>query len=357
MHKSCRFWVFFLILIVLNSLNSFCVIEKKSERLNKACKKTHCTQALKRKERRPVTAQNKSLQEDKSNAYLDVPLLDYTAIYETKPQFQSVADISFSLNSASDEIDHWNFHYDWTHLDSTSEEKTLEASRDMVFPEQLTNITLSEGGIAASLSQTFSLNSIDIALGHDFIFNEKMMFRPRIGIGVVKIDQTIHAQYDAMFEVQSKDITRKIPVQTTHTALNNFKGIGLHLGVDAFVYITEEWNVFGKLSGSLIEGRCFMEHALPSFSKEIPIPISASPWRLKTNFEGGIGLGWKRTFFREKCRFTFNLCYEMKQWFTQSQILDLVTAFENRGNNGMQTKKTINDFVARNFIVQLGLDF
>ncbi len=111
-------------------------------------------------------------------------------------------------------------------------------------------------------------------------------------------------------------------------ATNDFSGGGLHFGADSIWHFTSYFTLYGKISGSLLEGHfqtkqnyLAVKTVVPG-SRKCDCDVSAITWRLRSNVEGKIGLGFEQFFQNKKYYLAFNFGYSMSIWFNQNNLVD-----------------------------------
>ncbi len=138
--------------------------------------------------------------------------------------------------------------------------------------------------------------------------------------------QDYHVAYDII----------QFPATIPQTKLDgecNFWGLGMRGGVDIGWHFTENWGLYGQLTGALIYGHFdVVENTLgilppPSVSNpETPFGLPGKTheqfWRLRTTLQTGLGFTWETLCNQDRCRVALSLGYEFNEWFNQNQFIN-----------------------------------
>lgn len=277
--------------------------------------------------------------------------------FKWKPGFRVGAGYLFSQ-------DLWDLYLNWTHLHSDASKSASgglasDAPLGSIYPSWIPLVMGFAGTTHASSHWDMSFNVLELELGRSFFLSRKVVLRPHVGLQGALIHQNYKASYAGVYNPVMPNPT--VFRNSSFHAKNNFNGIGLRFGADTIWHFTKNWNLFGKIAGSLVEGKFDVKEKANGFVVAGLTPYSAhynfSEWLLEVDVQGALGFGWETFYHQDKYHFALNVSYEFQQWFSQNQLVDLTAAATNEGNSVQQPLFRNGDLSLQGLTVEARFDF
>lgn len=219
--------------------------------------------------------------------------------------------------------DHWdtNFYYTWYKTTKTTSAQVTTGGISSAYIGNFFANNTTGGSITASptyrnagMRWKFLFNTLDLELGRKFGINEKLLFRPFIGLKGGIINQKIYTTW--------QNPTNAANFTTAYENLkNDFYGIGPMLGLNTTwtIYKTQHRDIrfFGNVSGAILWGHwSFMDQ----YNNDAPLSINVGV----SNISGAssmarvlMGFEWDHTIGTQLI--SVRLGYEAQVWFDQLQ--------------------------------------
>ena len=167
---------------------------------------------------------------------------------------------------------------------------------------------------AGQVYQKISYNVVDFDLGHSFHPTQIITFHPYLGIMASRINQNIQAQYQGS-------------TSSNENLINNFKGIGPKLGIDADIQLYDYNNVqpilFASFATSYLAGNWNIRDTTTTVPVQNINVISSNPRMGAVTLQSSIG------FKLDYKKLQLKLAYEMNDWRDQCQFFDNDTGAHN----------------------------
>lgn len=199
---------------------------------------------------------------------------------------------------------------------STKTNDNIPVGDQVIFPEFFSGFLSGNFFFGANTNWEIGLNELDLEISHAFKPTNSFTLRPSIGIKGAIIDQTINADWNAIFYTSTEKVE------------NNFNGIGPSIGLDADWNFYKNFSLDGNLSIALLYGNWDItdNYQRPSALLGLVTPTTINTGT--TNSQLGVpmydyflGLKWEH---HAKSQIALKLGYEMQQWDDQLRI----TTFE-----------------------------
>lgn len=256
------------------------------------------------------------IKEDNLNlGYLVNPIGPSTSNF-TPVQFDFAAKPGFRLglgyNTCHDE---WDVKFQWTEIESTLEKTVTSPTLGL---QPFASLFAFDGAAELNASWTFTLNTLDAAIGRLFFAGKAFAVRPNAGIFFAWITQHERLSYYNGFT--SATVFSEINAK----ADSRFFGAGPQFGIDLRASLGAGLHLVASTFGALpfawfnVTNRFEVINALGANILAAKFPFQQSS--LKPLVDIAVGLDWGRCF---KKWFYFNLgaLYEAQIWWEQNQLL------------------------------------
>lgn len=211
----------------------------------------------------------------------------------------------------------WDTKLYWTYY-PTNKNMNVPLGAELVTPEFFSgflsqDVTKLQGiYLGANLNWQLIMNTIDLEASHKVILGKSLIIRPSIGIKGASINQTIHANWNALVYVATEKVE------------NNFLGAGPSFGIAGDWNLYGPLNLIGNFSTAFLWGRWNVNdtYKRPSalFGLVTPTTINTS---MKRSMFGTlmldyfVGLEWRHS---GRSHVTLQLGYEMQYWANQLRL-------------------------------------
>lgn len=266
------------------------------------------------------------------------PLIGVSSKTKTKLldlNFEWNAGFRLGLGYEFNHFDHWALGLKWTRMRSQAHghahAKGIEGQAtavNTIIPTWVNLVfELRAGASSAQTSWHLDYDTLDLDLARSYLASNKLALTPFVGVRAAWINQRYLAKYNSVFLLSegAEPFKRKV----TFEGKNDFSSFGLRAGSGLVWNLSNNWNIFGNLSGSLLYGQFNVsmknkndqglgEGAIPP----MPLDFTAREefWRIRLNFEESLGIGWGMFFKHQKYHIGVNAAYEMSQWLSQNEL-------------------------------------
>lgn len=160
-------------------------------------------------------------------------------------------------------------------------------------------------------------NLLDLELGRSFYAGLDLSLRPFIGVRSGWVNRRWHVSYDEPSITPDAGSFSNVP-GTFKTKVNHW-GVGPRIGLDTTWYLKHGFNFFGDMSACLFYGRAHTHSFVMQQQSSTGVQfgsasVSDEQWRVLTNFQMIIGVGWGTCFNCDKVFFDCKLGWEMLEW-------------------------------------------
>lgn len=158
-----------------------------------------------------------------------------------------------------------------------------------------------------------TMNMIDLDISHSFTPTPTFTVSPAIGLKGGSINQSIHANWDAIVYTSTENVT------------SDFTGIGPSIGLDAKWNFVQHFDLVGSFSTALLYGRWNMKDAyhrpVAGIISEQNITTTLNQAQLGSFMtDYFFGLQWT---YQGTSKITAQLGYEMQYWSNQLRLLSI----------------------------------
>ncbi|MDR3624066.1 MAG: Lpg1974 family pore-forming outer membrane protein [Chlamydiales bacterium] len=270
--------------------------------------------------------------------------------FDYNPGFRIGAGYKFSENQ-------WDTNVIWTYFQETDHSSVFRT--DTIDVHTLWDVGTASGILSATSATagfTQNFQTLDAVLGKTFFPNKPTILRYFIGIKGALIKEKENIFYNGTSNGDG------LPLSSTVTLTNDFKGIGLTNGLNATWNIAEGWSLYGKGEFAALWGNFDLEqnYFFQGTTTDFPVPFTINNqntiYALKMNLVTAIGVAWKYRF-NNAALLTLSFGYEFNYW--PNQVL-LANFFENDQNlNGGLALlfQQPSDVGIHGFVLKAGLDF
>lgn len=160
-----------------------------------------------------------------------------------------------------------------------------------------------------------SYNIIDLSLGKPYHVSRYVVFNPFFGIRGGYIDQHFSARYQGNPGTNAGG--------TVHHGDNDFRGVGLRLGINTDWIVGKGWNLFANISSSLLASKFEVSQNMTFTGAQAAnegFDIKSDQYQNAANFELAVGIAWSKYFDRNKYRIGLRAAYEFAEWFNQLRM-------------------------------------
>ncbi|MEM8727997.1 MAG: Lpg1974 family pore-forming outer membrane protein [Chlamydiota bacterium] len=209
-------------------------------------------------------------------------------------------------------FDQWDIFGHFTFYRNRVSGSASSGQENILIPLQGSLITELDVSSAKS-NYSLDLYNIDVELGKCYHVNEKLSFRPFVGLKSASIEQHQAIRYTE--EALSRN----------STDLNGdceYRGIGVRTGVGSKRHLLDGWYLKGMFSGAVLYGFFTIEHREKiTPSREDRIKIDDNKHRFAPMVQWLLGTGWGIYFNRKENYLDLGVSYEGMYWWRQNQML------------------------------------
>lgn len=235
-------------------------------------------------------------------------------------------------------FDGWDLYAEYTWFRSTTHRSTsnsLNSSlqlNDSYWLISNADLTFSSGtdsavpiyilpGSSATEKWHLSFNVIDLELGRNFYISRRVMFRPYFGLKGTWQTQKLDVNFQGIL-----DAVPSFSVTSSMTNKIRDWGIGILAGVDGAWHLTRNFSFLGKLALSCLWQRFKIERVdnefIPALNANISfLNVSSKLDKLTPVIEWMLGLRWESWFSCDTYHISFDVGWEMQNWFSQNKFV------------------------------------
>lgn len=165
------------------------------------------------------------------------------------------------------------------------------------------------------------LDLVDVELGRQFWTGHQFSIRPHVGLRFASLNQSYIITHRGGSWL---NLGQGIQAYNNYVDLDNdFKGVGLKLGLDSFWHFGCGWGLYGNFATSIIYGRFSLDHhenirlAKTPFSKTRIYEAEESFRASRASIDLGFGIQWGGLFCDCKYGITVSLGWEHHLFFLQ----------------------------------------
>lgn len=237
----------------------------------------------------------------------------------------------------------WDLVLDWTHFhnhsSSSSRPSEPRVLKALWIPADLVSSQVPD----ASARWHLQYDLVDFSLGCLFYPSKTLSVRPFVGLRFASIHQHIRVRYDDVHLIHSANLFEMVT-----RGKNAYAGGGFRAGAELNFYLNRHWSFYGAASGSLLGGDFDVKLAYQAPPQDIGkknLGYRSNENRIRSNWEGALGLQWETGYSEERYHLTFLLCYEWALWPDQNQWLKAFSR-QSDGNLTLQggTLRTVFAF-------------
>jgi hypothetical protein len=242
------------------------------------------------------------------------------------------------------EYDGWDTQFSYTWFRTRTSEY-LQQDSGVIKPAYWGFTTaLTESYLSGQLHWNIHFNMFDLDLGRSFWLGENLAVRPFIGLKGGLIDQTIYTNWqNPSVEVSLLGTT----LTATENLKQNFRGIGPRGGIGSKWGIgnLNHVSLIGDFAAGFLWGHWqFSDH----FADNSLVTVNTRS--ADRNFgalmaQSFLGLGFDYTFRHDLSHFSFQMGYEIQDWFSAYQLFD-----DNTGQHN-------NDLIFQGLSLSFYLDY
>ncbi|HSW68756.1 MAG TPA: Lpg1974 family pore-forming outer membrane protein, partial [Gammaproteobacteria bacterium] len=158
--------------------------------------------------------------------------------------------------------------------------------------------------------------TFDLDIGDHLFFTHNLSFRPFCGLKGALIFQHVNAQF---LNALSSPLDQRL-------AHNDFRGIGLTTGADAYYHFNSNWSLFNSFTSSLLFGKFHIKSLLNNNDPaRVGLILNFSnlihnTTRVLPQIQNIFGLSWEKDILGDSTHITFRVGYELQYWWGQNQF-------------------------------------
>ncbi|MDX8430257.1 MAG: Lpg1974 family pore-forming outer membrane protein [Candidatus Algichlamydia australiensis] len=265
----------------------------------------------------------------------------------------------------------------WTYLHSNADEQVTVSGRidnNFISPIWFPFI-LGANADRAKANWTLNFNVADVAASRNLFLGEWLAFKPKLGLRAAWIHQDYEARYRGGYTFNDAGVSTTLFKNTSFTASNDYKGVGVHFGTDLEWFITKSFSFIGGGFLSLLYGdfeirEKFDGGLLVSFGGDPQIlneeiNVREDFTAVRPSLEAKIGLKWQKLFNENHHRFMIGVFYQVETWFDQNELIAIsnardstpLTATAITANNYVMNETPGGNLEIQGLRVELRLDF
>jgi hypothetical protein len=248
-------------------------------------------------------------------------------VYQVPQKWNSGVRVEASLAPSSTT---WDLSAAWTWYQTTCKKNV--SSRDTTPPENPDALQPIWGYpqreieflSTADAKWRMRYNTLDLCLNRTIAVSNDFTLTPFAGLRGAWIKQS--------FNVTSTNSVFPDTQQVNNT--NNFKAIGLLMGLNSAYYLTCDLSFFAKGAATIFIGQFNVDQSLVINSSIEPLNTQNKFTSLKGEFEAMLGFRWETAFSNGCYLFEAHAGYEALLWLDQNQMFRFVNGIP--GENGAQ---------------------
>ncbi len=211
------------------------------------------------------------------------------------------------------------FHYTYFHTHESDKAETVNG-----FPVDFGVISVGfPSAISGSVEYNLAIQkwrvkfmTFDLDIGDHLFFTHNLSFRPFCGLKGALIFQRVNAQF-------FNALSSPLDIKNEH---NDFRGIGLTTGADAYYRFNSNWSLFNSFSSSLLFGKFHLKSILTTAdASRIGLVLNFSnlsdnATRVLPQIQNIFGLSWEKNILQDSTHISFRIGYEVQYWWGQNQL-------------------------------------